>query len=78
MVSVGVPEPLEAGVRRHGFQGQDILIELVRKSPTPTGLAIGESDLAFIQSLCTEVGIGYIFSMDARLNAGWPEPQRQG
>ncbi len=54
---------------RHDFTGSDFLFQLVNDYPVREYVCQwGESDLTFISRLLSEVGIGYRFEMDARLN----------
>lgn len=63
-----VPEVVETILRRHGWRGQDFLIDLGRTYKQHDQLLqYGESDLAYIKRLCAERGIWFSFSMDARL-----------
>ncbi|WP_017518336.1 type VI secretion system Vgr family protein [Pseudomonas nitroreducens] len=63
-----VPEVVEIILRRHGWRGQDFLIDLGRTYKQHDQLLqYGESDLAYIKRLCAERGIWFSFSMDARL-----------
>ncbi|WP_207885648.1 type VI secretion system Vgr family protein [Pseudomonas sp. 30_B] len=63
-----VPEIVETILRRHGFRGQDFLIDLGKTYVQhEQRLQYGESDLAYIKRLCAERGIWFSFSMDARL-----------
>ncbi|WP_152223636.1 type VI secretion system Vgr family protein [Pseudomonas sp. SCB32] len=63
-----VPEIVETILRRHGFRGQDFLLDLGRTyAQHEQLLQYGESDLAYIKRLCAERGIWFSFSMDERL-----------
>ncbi|PJI50423.1 MAG: type VI secretion system tip protein VgrG [Pseudomonas sp.] len=63
-----VPEVVEIILRRHGWRGQDFLIDLGRTYKQHEQLLqCGESDLAYIKRLCAERGIWFSFSMDSRL-----------
>jgi len=63
-----IPEVVETILRRHGFRGQDFLIDLGRTyAQHEQRLQYGESDLAYIKRICAERGIWFSFSMDARL-----------
>ena len=63
-----VPEVVETILRRHGWRGQDFLIDLgATYKQHEQLLQYGESDLAYIKRLCSERGIWFSFSMDARL-----------
>lgn len=63
-----VPEVVEIILRRHGWRGQDFLIDLGRTYKQHEQLLqYGESDLAYIKRLCAERGIWFSFSMDSRL-----------
>lgn len=54
---------------RHDFIGSDFEFRLSRDYPVREYVCQwGESDLVFISRLLSEVGIGYYFEMDARLN----------
>lgn len=63
-----IPEVVETILRRHGFRGQDFLIDLDRTyAQHEQLLQYGESDLSYIKRICAERGIWFSFSMDARL-----------
>ncbi|SDI97556.1 type VI secretion system secreted protein VgrG [Pseudomonas delhiensis] len=63
-----VPEVVETILRRHGWRGQDFLIDLGRTYKQHEQLLqYGESDLQYIKRLCAERGIWFSFSMDLRL-----------
>lgn len=63
-----IPEVVELILRRHGFRGQDFLIDLGRTyAQHEQLLQYGESDLSYIKRLCAERGIWFSFSMDERL-----------